>query len=184
MAKGVVYGGLNEKGVNNIKNIQRGSLTLTKGEYSKNVSVSAINTNKTVLLVSVRTKTSDSDPRENAVRGLILSDTSISVERYKASSDKLFTVDWVLMEFDNIKSFQSGQFSFGGYLTYSQKVSINTVNISKSVIFSSFCFDNDTLNVFLPSEPVVFFNANTLEISKFPSTNLYIRGTWYVIEFN
>jgi hypothetical protein len=136
LAKGVVFGGLNVGGGSNIKSIQSGELTLS-GITTSTVNISTIDPTKSIIRVFC--SSSSNYLRANKAMGEILNSTQIKFTRGGTDSD--LTIYWEVIEFSKVKSLQKGS------LAGNANVTIASVDISKTLIFSSEFFASAVTNL-------------------------------------
>lgn len=173
MSRGIVKGGLND-GNSNIKRIQTGQATITTGNTNLDVTISAIDTTKSVILVSPTGSSWYVD--YDIASGVITNSTTITLSR-GATGGGVYgcTVYWTVIEFKIVKSLQSGSAAMPSSST---NVTISAVNIDNCLLF---CSAKNSLHTQY---------ALTMTYNLTTTTNLYLYSSvtsttvaWQVIEF-
>jgi len=159
-------------GGNNIKSIQRGRLELTS--TSQNINISAVDTSKAVIYVNYQSGISNGTA---AVRGKIVDSTTINLSKF--GTDKAY-VSWVVVEFDNVKSLQKGDYTLS---TGIATIPISTVDLNKSLLVCSWQSDNSDNASYSVLMEYGFQDASNiyLNIATDALKNRYVH--WQVIEF-
>lgn len=116
----------------NIKSIQRG--TFAWGNFTtKNVSISPINLSNSIVMLS------DTNYRGGACyyrcTANLTSSTNIEFKIIASMGSDVANYNWTVVEFNNVKSKQSGSVAITS--TSKQTIAINSVNIYKSMLFST-----------------------------------------------
>lgn len=173
MARGIVRGGLNDGG-SNIKSIQRGSVNVNA--TTVNVAISSVDPTKAIVMLAVAGRSSGNS-NYNLVSGAITSPTNIAF--YIGASGSSTTVDWVVIEFNNVKSFQSGN---KVTTLATDSVTISNVNMEKSILFYSFSSSDSSATFSNATVSVSLSTGTNIAISQFNAVNKSIQ--WQVIEFN
>lgn len=174
-SKASVFG---SSGGSNIKSIQRGTATIPYATNQLSVTINAVDVSKSIALCTERQIFSDYSTYLKA--GIYqFTTTSLGLKRYNGGTSQALEVDWQVIEFNNVKSKQSGSATPPTGST--QNVTINSVNMNKSILIVTSYVNNSA--------------SNGMEISSgilTSSTNIQLRGSgsgtpyvyWQVIEFN
>lgn len=171
-----------------VKSVQRGSLNeQLSSVLSKNITISAVNPDNTIVLIDNYGDTSNAFSRVFKTIELV-NDVTIKIESgayYAALYD-----NWQVLEFDKLKSKQSGVVQLNRSET-SKDISLKKVDLSKIGVFFSWTTDssntstggNDSLASHMPR--LVVANDSTLTISRqklyTPVGTITLR--WQVVEF-
>lgn len=165
-------------GGSNIKSIQRGLLNVSAA--ISDITISNVDLSKSIVIVKAAcTSFGSTAAYECVAQGFLTSGTNVRIKLGDHYSYNTVEVAWQVIEFNNVKSLQTG-FATGG------TTSISAVNMSKSVVFSSEKITEsgsgyDLARYFMNAVRLVTStllafdrngNATTLEIY------------WQVIEFN
>lgn len=158
----------------NIKSIQRGSTLNTAA--SIDIAISSVDLAKSVVVLS--SITGGTYIAGNLVGGQLTSATNLNI---LINTSVTKTVYWTVIEFENVKSLQKGIVTTTGVSDY--PITINTVNVEKSLVFVSYTTTNTSNNtITYKSVGEDLTNATTLTLRSYhpqPRT-----AYWQVIEFN
>lgn len=156
-------------GGSNIKSIQRGTSTIPSTTNTLTVNISAVDTTKAIVIRTVRNNAL-ADNRELDVMAKLTSATTLQLTNNTALYDVI--VDWQVIEFNNVKSLQTGTVSS------TQTVTIAAVDLTKSMVIISWI---SKAPVAYPSLP----NSAQLTSNTALYINAYNGNTyWQVIEFS
>jgi hypothetical protein len=166
------------RGGSNIKSIQRGATSVNS--TSQDVVISSINSEKSIVCLSFYAS-SGATLDSYFVTAEITSDTTITFK--KGASFGSITVDWLIIEYNNVKSKQSGTATITS-ATSSTDVSISSINISKSISFASArTTENSTnFNRVIVSGKLTSDTNIQLNVGSSATANRTVE--WQVIEFN
>lgn len=159
-----------------IKSIQRGETRM--GTTPNNVPISAVNLAKAIAKISIKLPAgADSIANGIAVKARLTSSTNLELTMVDTTWQPY--VEWEVIEFNNVKSLQTGLTSIS---TTSQTATIASVDTSKSIIFFSFTTtDVTTTNAdYLLSGKIT--NATTIIFEQLNARTKSV--SWFVIEFN
>lgn len=168
-------------GGSNIKSIQRGVANMMNGVFTDinrvNVAISAIDINKSIILLSFHGE--DATSANSSIMAEILSATEILFSTsQKPSYGGLFS--WQVIEFNNVKSIQRGTSVIPTDVS-TENITINPINLSKSFIYNT---DRGT------NPGYYFAGYNVRAILSESSVSLYKVSSsaqktshWQVIEF-
>lgn len=167
--------------LSSVKTIQRGTVTGSLSD-SNNVTISSVDVTKSVIIVKTRGEISNIQYRFLNCRASITSATNInfSFDATPGSSGPI--IDWIVIEFDNVKSKQTGSAT----ISADTNVTISSVNIAKSLAFVSFSnassANADVRGTMING--VLTSGTNLLLLN--PSTYVSVTNSinWQVIEFN
>ena len=167
-----IFGG----GASVIRNIQRGEVEVTA--LTHNVTISATSTSDYVARVSLKRTTSTNGAKAHMVRAHLTTSTNLRLTR--EDDDGSVFVSWEVIEFQSVKSVQSGLTTVAA--SEVTNVTINSVNMAKSLVFVSYSHSNLTT----AGEN----RAMTLKHRLTSSTNLELdidlntaSPQWFVVEF-
>lgn len=171
-----------------VKSVQRGYLNeQLSSVLSKNITISAVNPDNTIVLIDNYGDTSNAFSRAFKTIELV-NDVTIKIESgeyYAALYD-----NWQVLEFDKLKSKQSGVVQLN-QLETSKDISLKKVDLSKIGVFFSWTTNssrtstgsNDSIASHMPR--LVVANDSTLTISRqklyTPLGTITLR--WQVVEF-
>lgn len=163
-----------------IKSIQRGSTSLGSST-NQTVNINAVDLSKAAVYISTRA------PQNGyfntiSVEADFLSSTQLRLRRNYGEASLGAIVYWTVIEFEKVKSLQTGRVTYGG-LTLSD-VTISQINTTKSLLFFSYqhAYGNDqgAFNYLIAGGIV---GNTTIRFESYSQTTpVYI--TWYVIEFD
>jgi hypothetical protein len=172
--QGVVKGGLNDGG-SNIKSKQSGKVLMNGG--TKTVTISAVDLTKAIVRITYA-PSSQSNPSANAVTvsGELTNATTITFTLNQTINN--ITVLWEVIEFNNVKSLQSGNWNNS---LASSTLTVSSVNPSKSMLFYSDWTSvvADFYSMFMNIE---ITSATLLTCTRIDATTFNIK--WFLVEFN
>ena len=173
--------GVNTISMNNIKSVQMGVITGTYQSTSPHVvttNISSVDTSKSIILCEMITNSiiAETDVTQSVI-GKFDSNTKIAFETLTYSTSTLYKIQWMVIEFENVKSIQSGLSSGYG------SIAISPININKSLLFYT---QRPTLNTsdkrYMKSIAYISSNTSlslyTYAPDKFPLVQ------WFIVEFN
>lgn len=163
---------LRPSGGASVKTIQSGTTTITTAETTKDITITGVDTSKSIVLISQSYTTAGTQGNVEKISIQLLNGTTIRAARGASGVNVDFT--WQVVEFESVKSLQRG------VATTPVNVTITSVNTLKSLVFvstrtastsndASYMFSQNTLT-----------NATTLNLSSGRS----VICEWQVIEFN
>jgi len=160
-----------------IKSIQRGSYTFDDTTSSVNITISAVDLNAAIVLFSHKYISGITTPYNVLIWARLTSPTTLELARAQAQGQQ--QVEWQVVEFNNVKSVQRGTVNMNSSAT----VTINAVDLSKSLCFASFKDSGsggDMSNAFV----AIKFNSTTqLSLSAYATISNTRSVHWQVIEF-
>lgn len=165
---------------NNIKSMQSGRVTLGVGVTTLAVPIAAVDLSRAVVIVTMYNNTGAS-PDQNLVRAQLTSSNNVQLDR--GGSGNSVTVNWQVVEFNNVKSLQRGNVGFTNSLGIAI---ISPVNYAKTMYFWSYYNTTTTQtalgnNIGIDTSNVTSNNQiSFLPIDGSGSKVVY----WQVIEFN
>lgn len=171
--------GIPSGGGSNIKSIQSGTKVTTLASDTQ--AISAVNPSNCLLLMSFYNAGPDGTVDKEAFYGEITSATQLTFTRTTAGGSE--SIAWQLIEFNNIKSRQSGIYTTANN-TNEQLVAISSVVPAKSIIVAQ-PFGN-TGAADLASIFIKYRIANSSQIAfqgTLNGTNIK-KMAWQVLEFN
>lgn len=178
------YGGALADGLvdvlpSNIKSIQRGTATYNAAT-TLDVPITVVDLSKAIVIVTAcHAYSSGVSPSALAIMGKLTSATNINLS--SAASLGSITVSWEVIEFNNVKSVQSGDFSVTSDNT-DQSVAITAIDPTKSFIISSSKsgISNATATGMLSIARIASSTSIVIRSSYNTSETVH----WQVIEFN
>lgn len=97
-------------GGSNIKSLQRGTASMSNTQTSINISIDPINPNNSIVLIDVDPELGGTQyTREILVNPIITNSTTINLTRN--ASVRTLKIGWTVIEFNNVKSKQTGSVS-------------------------------------------------------------------------
>jgi len=162
----------------NIKSVQRGTVSMS-GLTTVDVTISPIDTTKSV----VRQTSANSASGANGLlsSAIILNSTTIRFT-HPASVGTVYPVDWEVIEFNNVKSKQTGTVQITGGNS-SVSPTISNFDPLKSLLFYSYITDSPALDN--NSFPTGYITSSTTLYFKRTNTSAYYLTMYFqVIEFN
>lgn len=170
---------LRPSGGSNIKSIQRGNVTISFSNLTQSVTISEVDTTKSIIILSYTSTSSPPNYGSIKPRAYFATGTSFTLERGNASHSGL-VVSWQVIEFKDIKSLQSGQTTAATSSTGTQAIS--SVDLSKSALFFSFSYVSGGSGTMW--EPRMYLSSTT-EITYEPGFSITnnVVYSWFVVEF-
>lgn len=159
----------------NIKSIQRGVVTFST-TIPINITISSVNFASSIVILTFDTGTNIGYADKVLVKGKLTSGTNLELTKYTAQTDYP-TVYWQVIEFQNIKSLQQGEFIYSSGNT----VTISAVNTAKSVLFFSYSSSNSTDS---GSNAMFCSGGITSPTQLIFNGKVWLYIDWYVVEFN
>ena len=163
----------------NIKSIQRGSYALSS--TSGTVSITAVNLSQAIVKISYYPGAGQTGNANAAnITATLTSTTQVTFNKVVGTGS--VEIDWEVIEFDNVKSLQTGSVDLNSVA--SVNVSITSVNTSKSILFFSFTNNMNTAVAsywFLKGK---IASATQLTFAMTAANSPSIVASWQVIEFN
>jgi len=161
-------------GGSNIKSIQRGTFTMTA--TSNTITISSIDITKSVVMVTITGATSAAYDASSSTKGVLTNPTTLTLTRQDTTYG--IVVTWVVVEFNNVKSLQTGI----KYMSANTTVTISSVNVSKSLVFDSSDNNNTGVRSQIIDSRCDLINPTTLSFTV--SSGVGYNHAWQVIEFN
>jgi hypothetical protein len=168
----------------NVKSIQRGRVIIPSGGgvpsggggYYTDIYISSVDKTKSIVLL---TFVSDNTQASNLlVQGSLLTPTSVRFTYYSSPTNPI-VVDWQVIEFDNVKSLQTGTLRSTTTLSYGQ---INPVKLSKSILFFSYCLNSQLTDTHYALITGYFYSNTQLA---FERKSAHVADiAWQVVEFD
>lgn len=162
----------------NIKSRQSGTVGLSAS--TQTVTIAAVDLTKAIVRISVQTPwNSYPDASYYATSGVLTNATTLTIAVYGGSGDSLNAV-WEVIEFNGVKSLQSGSWAISAS---SQALTISSVNTSKSMIFYSFAASANVGSNYIASilTTLVLTSSTSLTFSQQNATPYIVK--WYLVEF-
>lgn len=171
---------LRPSGGKTIKSIQRGTATIASGTSITYVNISPVNIAKSIIKISFQIDTATGDSNEGQIQGKLNTTNQIKLSRYFDPANATGTISWVVIEFDNVKSVQSG-FKFTN-TSSENTVIVSAVNVNKSMLFKSYTSQVGSVSYPVSNAYDRIINSTTIGF-KVQSTQS-IAYEWYLVEFN
>jgi hypothetical protein len=166
------------RGGSNIKSIQRGIITWNNTNTAQTITISSVETSKSVILIS---HTGDFARAQYTV-GVFNSSTVVNFTRNQGlnigTGDER-TVHWTVIEFNNVKSKQTGSLSTVDGNT-ELDVIVSSFSTSKCMLFSFYTTSDGTVGG--SNRPIRSRVKNATNISFM--ANVLHTINWQLIEFN
>lgn len=159
-------------GGSNIKSIQRGTTLLNA--TTTNVSISAVDLTKSVVILSV--ESGGSGASFILAKGVLTTSTNLELD---IDASGYCTVYWQVIEFINIKSLQSGNKITA---LASDSITISPVNLTRSVVFHSYKTSEVDTSLTFGHVGLALTTATNISVIQYGAKNKDIQ--WYVVEFN
>ncbi|MFZ5352734.1 MAG: hypothetical protein ACOZCL_08425, partial [Bacillota bacterium] len=162
----------------NIKSVQRGSYTFGGAEDTAWVTISAVNLSNAIIKISIQNVAAGNTANNSLqVKGKFTSTTQIELKRQYAGGSTYTKVFWEVIEFNNVKSLQSGDVAIN---TNPKTITISSVNTSKSVMFSSYLTTAGSTTAHIE----VGYNLDSATQISFNCQAGDNTAHWFVVEFN
>jgi hypothetical protein len=169
-----------DSGGNNIKSMQSGTATLGSGVATLTVPISEVNLSRAVVILTMNANTGTT-PAEIMVRAMISDSTTVQLDR--SSGGNSVTVNWQVIEFNNVKSLQKGTFGVGSTQGIAN---ISPVVFAKTMYFWSYW--NNSTTVTAGSYHLGFDTSKVTSNNQIIFKPIDTSGTksvhWQVVEFN
>jgi hypothetical protein len=163
-------------GSRRIKSIQRGLTNFDGTVTQVDATITSVVTANTIVRIIGLSGGGDIASRSTANIEII---NSTTIRMFKAELTNQLQVHWEVIEFENVKSKQTGKVNLGNGST----VTITSVNTSKSLVFSSVKNGATSAGSIRADSGLVLTSATQLTFR-----TSYTSGTtevaWQVIEFN
>lgn len=171
-----------------VKSVQRGTGTwsTTSGDTFRNITISPVDPEKSYVIVSYVAFNSDSiGARVFFTNGKLTSSTVLRLEREIRRTDETANFTWQVIEFENVKSFQSGTHlhspASAGYRV--TNTTISNIDLSKSFVFATYRTTTTTVS----NEAILYYRLsaeNNIEFAtRSPGSGFTHTVEWVVIEF-
>lgn len=160
-------------GLPNIKNSQSGGVILSGAPM--NVPISPVDLKIAVLRISILAATLGEGPDKICVKATFVNNTTLNLSTVNAPSS--LGVQWEVIEFNNVKSLQSGTTSGSA----NNLISISEMNPNKSLLFFSFSMPSTNLE---PSYVQVRGRIQSSSQIQIQNSFAAINTFWQVLEFN
>lgn len=165
-------------GGSNIKSIQRGSATIGAGLTYLDVTISNVDSTKTVVILN--SDITSGALSQTLVRGVLTSNTNLRLS-VGGTTSAINVVQWQIIEFQNIKSSQQGT-SVASASTSDILTTISSVNMAKSILFFTCDSANTTASTFVNS--LISLSISTPTTLAYHNPDSYTKNvSWYVVEF-
>jgi hypothetical protein len=177
--------GIGVGGGSNIKNSYSGKSTLAGTEATKTITISPVNTSKSIIRYRSYTRTTGS--AYNTANNICLkvefvNSTTIKVTRVWSNntdgSQVSLDFTWDVIEFNNVKSKQAGVLNPTTNLT---NIGVSNVNVSKTLLFDNLA-GGSGIDVTNNSYQSTLTSETNIEV-RFIGMNAQIYQ-WQLIEFN
>lgn len=168
-----------KKGLPTIKSMQSGDASIATNVGGTNITIETVNLSKAIVLITESNSTSTGNPQYVKVRAKFTSPTNINLVREGTSSSISCEISWKVIEFNNVKSLQYGDYSLT-VANSERPVTISSVNTNKSMLFFSFSSSltsNDTIAMMCKGK---ILDSTTIN---FKSGSATIVISWFLVEF-
>lgn len=172
-------------GGSNIKSLQRGQANVyraTTDPWTKDVTISSVDLTKSIVQCGMVNFETEPYLSANLITIEFVNPTTIrikcEVNQLEATSVYVY---WEVIEFNNVRSKQNGEFTVGG--TNEPSVSISTINPVKSLVFIKTRMGGGVVDLNEMVTAVSNVAANSLTFM-FWSDNAGRIISWQLIEFN
>jgi hypothetical protein len=163
-----------------IKSIQRGTFTMTG--VADSITISEVDLGSSVVLLTFVSPSANS-PNKMIVKGELTTSTNLNLE---VNADPLgddSKVQWTVVEFNNVKSLQTGQYTLQND-NIEETVAISEIDTNKALLFVSFNsnyanISSNGVAAFALSSRIVSTTSIGFEVDL---SNSIIN--WQVVEFN
>lgn len=172
--------GIPTGGGSNIKSMQRGFGQIAANVVINNIPISAVDLTKAVVMIWQSAPT-NLGPAYTLVRAKLTSETNLEISRELTSTTASGSFNWQVVEFNNAKSLQKGDYQFTGNGT----VTISAVDLNKTLLFVSATSTSDGTGTNAMEAPFFLLKQELISSTQFTltrsSTN---KSHWQVVEFN
>lgn len=165
---------------NNEFAVQRGQIALGSGVQSNTATISAVDTSRSLVLVSSRSTDTAAAEDEALVTGELASSTSVLVERSSTHASTT-NVRYEVVDFASATgvSVQTGEVTFGSGVSTTDTIS--SVDTSRAWLYCS--WDATDIGLRQSSVNCDLTNSTTVTFSRYASSSYTNRVRYYVIEF-
>ena len=161
----------------NIKSIQRGSVSLTAA--SQTVTIAAVDTTKAIVRITYF-NSAGQQARGDLIQATLTNATTITLALNYYSV--AITVEWEVIEFNNVKSLQTGVLSGNAP---PQTVTIASINPLKSMLFFSFNTNSSSSNDVAYCKLNMYISGATSLYCNYANVTGEVKLiAWQVVEFN
>jgi hypothetical protein len=164
-------------GGGNIKSLQKGETSITASSSSTNITINAVDTSKAIVLISFFG--AESVMERALVKAEITTSTNINLSRFSSASTNPIDISWVVVEFDNVKSLQKGNFTMSASPS---SISISAVDTQKTLIFVS--YNSNSTSTFANRSFLKHYLSTSTSISLVNEGAITHHIHWQAIEFN
>lgn len=165
-------------GGSNVKSIQRG--TTTVNELEKEVPIEPVDITKSVVILSEKSHPNGGYVAETCTMGSLSDSTTLELNVGLVNANRHPTVEWQVIEFDNIKSLQSGILTT---TLATDARAITSVNPLKTlVLFSHMTNYPDALHAWHALCTLKLASATHITFQQYAA--IHAKVAWFVIEFN
>lgn len=173
LSKASIFG---SSGGSSVKSIQRGSHTMFgyNSPLTNIITISGVDISSSIIIIYFNSKASNTSL--SAVMAEIINSTTIKFTGCVGGST-VYPFEWQVVEFNNVKSKQSG---IGAYVSSDETFTISSVNTSKSLIFGSFWTCYADTNIYAASYKII--SSTSIGIYRRNAGGPQ-QAAWQVIEF-
>lgn len=132
MARGIVKGGLNDGG-SNIKSIQRGSVSFSTSALDTTATISPVDITKSIVRITYIGLTS-SNRNPVLIVPVLTNGTTITFTRKEALGTSV-VVRWEVIEYNNVKSKQTGTIALNGATAVT--ATVTAIDMTKVMLVSA-----------------------------------------------
>lgn len=159
-----------------IKSIQTG-LTSIQNVNSINVSISAVDLTKAIVIIN-NTDNNMAITSNHAVEAYLSTSTNI-ILRQADTTTSINYISWTVIEFNNLKSLQSGSYQITS-ISSEQVVTVSNINTNKSVLLATWFNTYGTSYV----QNIRYRIINNTSIGLYTAVAQPSWIYWYLVEFN
>ncbi len=162
-----------------IQSIQRGNGTQASGTKTTNVTITAVDLSKAVVMISFHA-TATQGSRRSILKAKLTSSTNLQITR--TNSDFIgVSYSYTIIEYNNLKSLQKGDYTLS---TATADVSVTAVDLNKSYLVCN--WETTAVNADPIYNQLIYYMLNSSTI-RFDMINASWGNhgiQWQVIEFN
>jgi hypothetical protein len=166
-----------------IKSLQTGDVSLS-GKTSLDIPISNVDVNNSIVLITLKIKGTGSSAYYYSPIAKLTSPTNLRLERGGDNSSRYPIVFWQVVEFEGLKSLQTGTVDASINNNTVEDVPISNVNVNSTIVLVTFkaAVHNDSLLIFATSAKLTSPTNLRLERGDTHSS-AYPIVFWQVIEF-
>ncbi|MBU3098755.1 MULTISPECIES: hypothetical protein [Clostridium] len=171
--------GIGGGGESNTKGIQRGEYSVLSTDLTINITISPVDITKSIPKIFVCATGASTRANVTLFKCVLTSSTNLQITRYSNGATFTATIDWEVIEYNNVKSLQTGLLTLN---TASTNIAISSVNMLKTDLFLSFTITSTYGLSEIMQIAMQLTSTTNLKFTGYGSMNYSIQ--WYAIEFN